>query len=86
MCVSFSPIAVSRGYSLVPRLLVAVASVVAEHRLYGTQASVAAAVGLDCCGFQAVYHRLSSCSAWVSLFRSMWNLPGSGIKPMSLAS
>ena len=66
MCVGFSLIAVNRDYSLVAvlRLLTAVASVAAEHRLYGAQASVAAALGFSCCGFQAVYHRLSSCSAW----------------------
>ena len=66
MSVGFSLVAVNRGYSLVVvlRLLIAVASVAAEHRLYGTQASVAAALGFSCCGFQAVYHRLSSCSAW----------------------
>ena len=66
MSVGFSLIAVNRGYSLVVvlRLLIAVASVAAEHRLYGTQASVAAALGFNCCGFQAVYHRLGSCSAW----------------------
>ena len=66
MCVGFSLIAVNRDYSLVAvlRLLTAVASVAAEHRLYGAQASVAAALGFNCCGFQAVHHRLSSCSAW----------------------
>ena len=33
-CMGFSPVAVSQGYSLavVPRLLIAVASLVAEHR------------------------------------------------------
>ena len=66
MCVGLSLTAVNRGYSLVAalRLLIAVASVAAEHRLYGAQASVVAALAFNCCGFQAVYHRLSSCSAW----------------------
>ena len=66
MCDGLSLTAVNRGYSLVAalRLLIAVASVAAEHRLYGAQASVVAAFGFSCCGFQAVYHRLSSCSAW----------------------
>ena len=48
MCVGFSLIAVNRDYSLVAvlRLLTAVASVAAEHRLYGAQASVVVAPGL----------------------------------------
>ena len=56
------------GLSLVAvhGLLIAVASLVAEHRLYGDWASV---VG----------------SSRASLPRSMWNLPGPGIKPMSPA-
>ena len=42
-------------------LLIVVASLVAEHRLSGTQASVAVAQGLISCGSQAPEHRLSSC-------------------------
>ena len=47
-CSGFSPVVVSRAYSLVavPRLLTAVASLVAEHRLSGTWASVVSAHGL----------------------------------------
>ena len=42
----------SRGYflSVVLGRLIAVASLVAEHRLRGAQASVAAAGGLSSCG------------------------------------
>ena len=49
-------------------LLIAVNSV--EHRFSGVQASVVAAHGLSGHGTQT------------SLLRSMWNLPGPGIKPM----
>ena len=37
------------------------------------------------CGSQALGHRLSSCGAWASLLRGMWDLPRLGIKPMSPA-
>ena len=49
-----SLVAASGGYSLavVLRLLIAVASLVAEHSLYGVQASVAVAL------------RLSGCATW----------------------
>ena len=57
---------------VVCRLLIAVASFVAEH-------------GLCSCGSRALERRLSSCGAWASLLRSMWDLPGQGIKPMSPA-
>ena len=33
--------------------------------------------------FQALGCRLHSCGAWAQLLRSMWGLPGPGIKPMS---
>ena len=36
--------------------------------------------------FQALEHRLRSCSAWHKLPHSMWNLPRPGIKPESPAS
>ena len=51
----FSLVAVSGGYSLVVvyRLLVAVASLIVEHRLQEH--------GLGSCGPQALGHRLSSC-------------------------
>ena len=50
--------------------LIAVASLVAEHRLYGAGASVAVARGLSSCGLAA---------------HGMWDPPGPGIKPMTLA-
>ena len=59
------------GISLVPagkdyssscdaQALVAVASIVVEHRLWGVRASVVAEPGLMSCGSLAVEHRLSS--------------------------
>ena len=50
-----SPVAVSLGYATraALRLLIAVASLVAKHRLSGTWASVVAAGGLTSCGPQA---------------------------------
>ena len=47
-CAGFSLVLETRGYSLVGvcRLLIAVISPVAEHRLWGSQASVVVAHGL----------------------------------------
>ena len=60
-CSGFSLIAESRGYSLgaMCGLLIAVASLVVEHRLYGTSASVAAVPGLQSAGSIVVAHRFS---------------------------
>ena len=41
-----------------------VASLVAEHGLEGSQASVVAACGLNSFGSQTLEHRLSSCGIW----------------------
>ena len=48
----FSLVAASGGYSpgVVPGLLIAVASLVVEHRLWGTWASVVVVCGLSICG------------------------------------
>ena len=45
-------------------LLIAVTSLIAEHRLEGEQASLAAAVGFSSCSSQALEHKLSSCGIW----------------------
>ena len=37
------------------------------------------------CGYQALEYRLNSCSAQTQVLRSMWDLPRSGIEPMSPA-
>jgi len=55
----------SRGYppAVVLALLIAVASLVAEHGLQGNGVSVVRACGLSWCGFPAPEYRLSSCGA-----------------------
>ena len=63
-CAGSSLVVESWGYSSAVRgLLTAVASLVAEHGLQGSPASVAAARGLRGCGPQALEHGLNSCSA-----------------------
>ena len=65
-CKDFSPVAASGGYSLVAvlGLFIVVASLVVEHRLQGTRASVVVAHGLSSFGSWALEHRLDSCEAW----------------------
>ena len=62
----FSVVAESRDYSLVVvhGLLIAVASLIAEHRLQGTRASVAVAHRLISCGSWALECGLSSLGTW----------------------
>ena len=62
-----SRVVVSEGYSpvAVHRLLIMLASLVVEHGLHGSQASVGAACGLNSFGSQTLGHRLSSCGAWL---------------------
>ena len=61
----FSVVAVSGGYSLAvaSRLLIAVASLVGEHSLWGALASEVAAHGHSSCSSQALELRLNSCWA-----------------------
>ena len=58
-------------------VLIVVASLVAEHGLQ--------ACGLSSCGSRSLERRLSSCGAQSQLLRSMWDLPGSGLEPVSPA-
>ena len=51
----------------------------------GTRASVVVACGLSSCGSRALEHRLRSCGARAQLLRSMWDLPGPGLEPVSPA-
>ena len=51
----------------------------------GTWASVLVAHGLNSCGPRALEHRLSSCGVRAQLLCSMWDLPGSGLEPVSPA-
>ena len=64
-CTGFSLVVASRGYppAVVLALLIAVASLVAEHGLQGNGVSVVRACGLSWCGFPAPEYRLSSCGA-----------------------
>ena len=76
-----SPVAVGGGHCPAAEcgLLTAVASLVTEHRLESSQASVAAAHepwALEC--------GLSSCGAWPSFPPGMWD-PGPGVEPLSPA-
>ena len=57
------------------RLLAAVAALVVEPL----------DVQLGGCNSQAPEHQLSSHGSWAYLPCGMWNLPGPGIEPMSLA-
>ena len=41
--------------------------------------------GFSSCGMLALERRLSSCGAQAQLLRSMWDLPGPGLEPMSPA-
>ena len=65
--------------------LIVVASLAAKCGLQGARASVVVAHGLSSFGSQVLEHRLSSCCPWASLLRVMWNLPGSGLEPVSPA-
>ena len=51
----------------------------------GMWASVVVACRLSSCGSRALECRLSSCGTWAQLLRSMWDLPGPGMEPMSPA-
>ena len=79
-------------FIVVRRLLIAEASLVAEHGLQVRRfqqlqhtGSVFVAHELNSCGSQALEHRLSSCGVRAQLLCSMWVLPGPGIEPVSLA-
>ena len=66
-CTGFSLVVESKGSFLVVMWgpVLAVASLIVEHRLWSARASVAVAYGLSSCGSQALGHRLNSCDAWV---------------------
>ena len=56
-----------------------------EHRLWDVQAAAAGALGLSSCVSWAVEHRLSNCGTQAQLLHGMWDLPRSGIEPVSPA-
>ena len=65
------------------RLLIVVASLVAEPGLKGIQASVVAACGLSSCVSWSLEHRLRSYGTQGQLLCSIWDLPEPGIEPVS---
>ena len=75
-CLGFSPVALSGGllsscdHGLLIEMLLLLRST------HG---------GFSSCGFQALEHRLNNCGTLAQLLRGMWDLPRSGIKPMSPA-
>ena len=76
-CLGF-PLVVVRGeYSAVEvcGLLIVLASLILRS------------TGSRACGrysFRVLEHRLSTCGTWVYLLHSTWDLPGSGMEPVSL--
>ena len=77
-CSGFSPVAVSRGCSLV----------VVHRLLVGFSCCRAWALGFtgfSNCSFRALEHRLNSCGAWAQPPCDLWVLPGPGMKPASAA-
>ena len=84
---AFFPLIVVSGTTIVAvcSFLIAVASIVVKHekpQLLRVD-SVVAAHGLSGCGSWAPEHRLSSCGTWAQLLCGRWDLPGSGVEPMS---
>ena len=80
-CQDFSLSAASQGYSLaaVHELLIVVTSLLVDHRLLSTWASVAVGHGLSGCSSLPLEHRLSSCGTWVRL---LCNVQGEGSTPL----
>ena len=56
-----------------------------EAQALDTRASVIAVCGLSSCDLRDLEHRLDSCGTQAYLLLGMWDLPGTGIEPESLA-
>ena len=56
-----------------------------EAQALGSRASVVVVHGLSSCGSRALVCRLSSCGTWAQLLCGMWDLPRSGLEPVSPA-
>ena len=69
-------------FVVVLRLLIAVASLVAENGALSIQALIGAVRGLSSCALWTLEPGLRSCGAEAQLPSSMWYLPGAGFKPM----
>ena len=74
------------GYSLVAvcGFLFVVASLVAEHGLWGLWGSVVGVHSLSTCSSLALEHRLNSCGAWVSCSAAWGIFPDQGLNPCLL--
>ena len=72
-------------FVVVRRLLLAVASLVAEHGLQARGLQQLWCMGFSSCGLWALERRLGSCGTRAQLLCSMWDLPRPGLKPMSPA-
>lgn len=79
-CAGFSLLVVSRAHCpvVVHRLPIMLAALGVERRLEGAWTSVVAAPW-------APGHRLSHRGSWAQLLPGMWDLPGSGVEPVSPA-
>ena len=75
-CAGFSLVVASGGFSLVAVPLIAVASLISEHRL--------CRCGLKSCGSWALEQRFNSCGLGL-VVHCMWILHRSGIEPVSPA-
>lgn len=76
LCVGFSLVEASRGYSWHGADFVVEKPLLQPLLLWSTGFS-------SCVGSWTLEPRLSSCSAQALLLRGMWNLPGTGIEPVS---
>ena len=56
-----------------------------EAQTLDTWAAVIVVCGLSSCDLRPPEHRLSSCGTRAYLLLGMWDLPGTGIEPISLA-
>ena len=84
-CVGFSLLVVSGGYSLVVALGLLTAMAYCWARAPGCAGPVVVAHRLGSCDSQALEQSLISYGARAYLLLRLWDLPGSGIEPVSAA-
>ena len=75
-CAGFSLVAGSLGYSSFGALSFHCSG-------FSCGAQTLRHLGFSSFSSQALEHRLNSCGAWVQLLLGMWDLPRSGIEPVS---
>ena len=83
----FCPHCVQAFFSCSKQGVFSICSVRASHcgGCFCCGALVLGRTGFRSCGSRALEQGLSSCGTQAWLLRGMWNLPGPGIKPVSLA-